>query len=107
MFYFNDYCGYVKFDLSKLTQYDFWYAEYAAAPACIYNFQMWQFSSKGQVAGISSDVDMNLCFVPYPKPAGTEEPVTTEAPAESPLPTDAPAGEPEPSPTPSDQTWFV
>lgn len=107
MFYFNDYCGYVKFDLSKLTQYDFWYAEYADTPACIYNFQMWQFSSKGQVAGISSDVDMNLCFVPYPKPAGTEEPVTTEAPAESPLPTDAPAGEPEPSPTPSDQTWFV
>ena len=69
MLYFNDYCGYVKMDLSKLTQFDFWYAEYADAPACIYDFQMWQYSSKGNVAGITSNVDMNLCFVPYPKPA--------------------------------------
>ena len=66
MFYFNEYCGYVKFDLSKLTQYQFWFAEYADTPGCIYDFQMWQWSSKGKVAGISSDVDMNLCFVPYP-----------------------------------------
>ena len=66
MYYFNEYCGYVKFDLSKLTQYDGWFAEYASTPGSIYNFQMWQFSSKGKVAGISSDVDMNLCFIPYP-----------------------------------------
>lgn len=70
MLYFNKYCGYVKMDLSKLTQYDFWYAEYTEygnVPSCRYGFQMWQYSSKGQVAGISSGVDMNLCFVPYPK----------------------------------------
>ena len=30
---------------------------------------MWQYSSKGNVAGITSSVDMNLCFVPYPKPS--------------------------------------
>ena len=65
MFYFNTYCGYVKFDLSRLTQYPFWFAEYASTPSCIYNFQMWQYSSSGKVAGISSDVDMDLCFVPY------------------------------------------
>ncbi len=93
MFYFNEYCGYVKFDLSKLTQYDFWFAEYAGKPSCIYNFQMWQFSSKGKVAGISSDVDMNLCFVPYP--GATRRPgVTPEAPSES-------SQLPEPSPTPA------
>lgn len=66
MFYFNEYCGYVKFDLSKLTRYQFWFAQYADTPDSIYNFQMWQYSSEGKVAGISSDVDMNLCFVPYP-----------------------------------------
>jgi len=66
MFYFNEYCGYVKFDLSKLTEYDGWFAEYADTPGSIYNFQMWQYSSEGKVAGISSDVDMDLCFVPYP-----------------------------------------
>ncbi len=71
MFYFNDYCGYVKMDLSELTQFDGWYAEYADVPGFIYDFQMWQYSSKGKVAGISSDVDMNLCFVPYPEPEQT------------------------------------
>lgn len=69
MFYFNDYCGYVKLDLSRLTEFPFWYAEYADAPSSIYNFQMWQYSSKGQVAGIGSSVDMDLCFVPYPEGA--------------------------------------
>lgn len=69
MFYFNTYCGYVKFDLSRLTQYPFWYAEYASTPDFRYHFQMWQYSSNGKVAGISSDVDMNLCFVPYPETA--------------------------------------
>ena len=66
MFYFNEYCGYVKMDLSRLIEYPFWYAEYKDAPGCIYNFQMWQYSSKGQVAGIDSAVDLDLCFVPYP-----------------------------------------
>ncbi len=87
MFYFNEYCGYVKFDLSKLTQYQFWFAEYADVPASMYNFQMWQYSSEGKVAGISSDVDMDLCFVPYPNV--TRWPgVTPETPPEpSPEPT--------------------
>ena len=79
MFYFNDYCGYVKFDLSKLTQYPFWFAQYADAPDFRYHFQMWQYSSEGKVAGISSDVDMNLCFVPYPAQAQAAPNLTLEA----------------------------
>ena len=90
MLYFNDYCGYVKMDLSKLTQFDFWYAEYADAPACIYDFQMWQYSSKGKVAGISSDVDMNLCFVPYPKQEDSAPPHSEGLPSETlPLPSES------------------
>ena len=65
MFYFNKYCGYVKMDLSRLTRYHFWYAEYASYPSSIYDFQFWQYSSSGKVAGISSGVDMDLCFVPF------------------------------------------
>lgn len=95
MFYFNKYCGYVKFDLSKLTQYPFWFAEYTDydnVPSSRYNFQMWQYSSKGKVAGISSDVDMNLCFVQWP--GATRQPgVTPEGPVSSQSP------EPTPSPT--------
>ena len=65
MFYFNKYCGYVKMDLSQLTQYYFWYAEYTDYPSSIYDFQFWQYSSSGEVAGIDSKVDMDLCFVPF------------------------------------------
>ncbi|MDE6260357.1 MAG: S-layer homology domain-containing protein [Oscillospiraceae bacterium] len=82
MFYFNDYCGYVKMDLSKLTQYPFWYAEYASTPHFRYDFQMWQYSSKGKVAGINTEVDMDLCFVPYG--GGAQRPDTApEYPLES------------------------
>ena len=65
MLYFNKYCGYVKMDLSKLTQYHFWYAEYSNYPSSIYDFQFWQYSSSGKVAGIGSSVDMDLCFIPF------------------------------------------
>lgn len=97
MVYFNDYCGYIKMDLSKLTGYQFWYARYASAPESIYNFQMWQYSSSGKVAGISSDVDMNICFVPYPE---LEEPGPgqSEPPAPSQEPTIAPSQEPSAAP---------
>lgn len=106
MVYFNAYCGYIKMDLSKLTQYPFWYAEYTNSPSCMYNFQFWQYSSKGKVAGIGSDVDMNLCFVPYgqgvvnpPDPPGPEEtdPVETDPIETDPVETD-PAG-PDPAQT--------
>ena len=88
MLYFNKYCGYIKMDLSKLTQYDFWYAEYSSYPTCIYDFQFWQYSSSGKVAGISSNVDMDLCFVPYGKghwniPADPEPDATAGGTAEN------------------------
>ena len=52
-------------DLSQLTQYDKWVAQYYDAPFFPYEYQMWQYSSTGKVDGISGNVDMNLCFVDY------------------------------------------
>ena len=52
-------------DLRELTDYDFWYAQYSDVPSYRYHFQMWQYSSSGQVDGIDSDVDLNLCLMPY------------------------------------------
>ena len=65
MLYFNAYCGYIKMDLRELTDYDFWYAQYSDVPSYRYHFQMWQYSSSGQVDGIDSGVDLNLCLTPY------------------------------------------
>ena len=108
MFYFNKYCGYVKFDLSKLTQWPCWYAEYASTPSFRYDFQMWQFSSKGKVAGISSDVDMNLCFIPFeganrrppeaPLPEGPWTPPASQPPVET-TPGAEESASPEPQPS--------
>ena len=62
MIYFNSYQGYVKYDLSKLLDHSFWFAQYQAQPSFYYDFQMWQCSSKGSVPGIQGEVDMNLYF---------------------------------------------
>lgn len=48
--------------LNKLKPYSFWLAMYNEQPDFNHDFQMWQYSKKGQVAGIKGDVDLNLCF---------------------------------------------
>lgn len=53
-------------DMAALSHFDFWLAQWASAPT--YNghgFNMWQSSSKGRVAGISGNVDMDTAFVDF------------------------------------------
>lgn len=78
MVYFNAFQGYVKYDLSMLMQYPFWFAQYQDQPQFYYDFQMWQYSSKGSVDGIEGNVDMNLWFGGQAKP----EPEPPEPPQE-------------------------
>ena len=65
MIYFNLFAGYLKYDLSKVADYDFWLAQYSDTPSFYYHFQMWQYTSGGSVAGIKGGVDMNISFVNY------------------------------------------
>ena len=65
MIYFNSYCGYVKYDLSKVNQYDFWFARYNDVPGFYYDFDMWQYSDTGKISGIDERVDLNICFKNY------------------------------------------
>jgi GH25 family lysozyme M1 (1,4-beta-N-acetylmuramidase) len=62
MIYFNQELGYFHYDLSRLVEYDFWLAEYKEHPSFYYDFDIWQYSSTGRVAGIEGSVDLNLCF---------------------------------------------
>ena len=66
MVYFNKDQGYAVMDLSKLSGYDFWLAEYTEIPEFRYHFEMWQYSCTGTVPGIKTPVDLNLCLVDYP-----------------------------------------
>ena len=64
MIYFNQYLAYLRYDLSQLTQYPFWLAQYGETPSFRYHFHMWQYSEAGQVDGIQGKVDLNLLFLP-------------------------------------------
>lgn len=63
-FYFTEYVGYTKYDLSQLADFDFWFANYAYKyPHFYYQVDYWQYSSSGTVNGISGKVDMDLQFI--------------------------------------------
>ncbi|MPN04086.1 hypothetical protein SDC9_151322 [bioreactor metagenome] len=52
-------------DLSRLEDYDKWFAQYFKQPFFPYAFSMWQYTSRGAIDGISHDVDLNLGLVNY------------------------------------------
>lgn len=53
-----------RIDMTKLSDYRIWLAEYADVPTYDdYYYHMWQYTSKGTVDGISTNVDLNLCYM--------------------------------------------
>ena len=67
MTYFNKHMSYLQLDMHKMQQYDGWLALYQSKMDYIYDFQMWQYTSNGQVDGIQGRVDLDICFVDYAK----------------------------------------
>ncbi len=54
-----------KINTGSLAGYKIWLAQYASAPTYAGRYDMWQYSSKGRVSGISGDVDMNISYLHY------------------------------------------
>jgi len=52
-----------QLDLSELTGIELWHADYEYLPQTPYEFTMWQYSQKGNVAGIKGGCDLNLMLV--------------------------------------------
>ena len=52
-------------DLASLEQYDKWFAGYTLPIYYPYDYKMLQYSEKGRVAGVSGQVDVNICFEDY------------------------------------------
>ena len=64
MVYVGNTVGYLRLDLSRLTAYDLWYAQYDSDyPGFFYDFLIWQYTSKGSVPGIAGNVDMDIWFI--------------------------------------------
>ena len=55
-----------KINAGSLTGYKIWLAQYASAPTyTATKYDMWQYTSKGNVSGISGSVDMNISYLNY------------------------------------------
>jgi len=52
-----------KVDMNQLSGYHTWLAEYAEIPSYEGYYHMWQYTSKGEIDGISTNVDLNLCYM--------------------------------------------
>lgn len=64
-FYCDKDMGYNDLDLSRLSEYDMWYAETRPAPSFYYEFEMWQYTKEGKVPGIDSPVPVTLSLKEY------------------------------------------
>lgn len=50
-------------DLNILKNYPIWYADYELNPQTPYEFEYWQYTEKGKVKGISTEVDINIQLI--------------------------------------------
>ncbi len=63
--YHNMEMGALMLDIEPLEQYDKWLAYYNDDMYYPYEYKIWQYSDKGSVSGIASNVDLNICFEPF------------------------------------------
>lgn len=71
--YFNRDMGYYGYDLSRLTDYMFWFSlPESPFPNFYYACDMWQYSFSEEVPGVTGYADMNLWFIPRPQSQSAE-----------------------------------
>ncbi len=64
MVYMNLELAAIRIDLEALQGYDKWFAYYNPNFYFPYEYDVWQYSEKGTVAGVPEPVDMNIAFSP-------------------------------------------
>ncbi|MCI6713537.1 MAG: hypothetical protein MR523_01130 [Lachnospiraceae bacterium] len=52
-----------RINMTDLSTYKTWLAEYTDVPSYDEYYHMWQYTSKGTVDGIETQVDLNLCYM--------------------------------------------
>ena len=66
--YFNRAMGYYGYDLTRLTDYMFWFSlPESRFPNFYYASDMWQYSFTEEIPGVSGSADMSLWFIPRQK----------------------------------------
>lgn len=54
-----------KLNISSLSSYKIWLAQYATKPTYTGRYDVWQYSDKGTINGISGKVDVNYSYLGY------------------------------------------
>ena len=54
---------YNQLDMTRLSEYIVWLAEYRDIPQYSGYYQMWQYTSRGRIDGIEGNVDLNLSYL--------------------------------------------
>ena len=54
-----------KFNVGSLNNYKIWLAQYASAPTYKGKYDLWQYTSKGTINGVSGKVDLNISYLGY------------------------------------------
>lgn len=55
-----------RLETERLEKYYIWLAEYRSEPLYQGSYQMWQYTSKGQIDGIEGNVDVNISYIAQP-----------------------------------------
>lgn len=66
MIYANKYWLTGLLDMSQLTGYDVWLAQWSSQASYTGGYGMWQYSPSGSVPGIQGPVDLDLAYKDYP-----------------------------------------
>ena len=57
--------AYESLNLSRLSNIEFWYAEYKPQPSFYYDFQMWQYTEEAEVPGVPEKVPVTIALKEY------------------------------------------
>lgn len=88
-------------DMSRLSSFDVWLAQWNSKPTYQGEFGLWQYSSEGEIEGIPTRVDLDLSYKDYPsiiKAAG-QNGFGSQSEQPDPEPDPEPNLDPDPSPT--------
>lgn len=58
-------------DVSELTGYILWVAQYNSTYTAGHRADLWQYTSAGQITGICGKVDISECYIPFGEGSGT------------------------------------
>ncbi|MCI8386001.1 MAG: Lyzozyme M1 (1,4-beta-N-acetylmuramidase) [Acutalibacter sp.] len=64
-YYADKNMAYKRLDLSRLSDYNLWYAEFQNIPSFYYDFALWQYTKEGDVPGVSVKVPITLALKGY------------------------------------------